>query len=113
MHEMKGQSTSGAWTSSALPQYYFLVLGFKVGTLSCHQMPLTNRWARRPAQLLDVTAVNLPSLTTVQEVSEDNGTAYIQMVGHVVVKLSTLMCMSLPKCLPCQVQPNLHTNGTL
>ena len=70
-------------------------------------MPLTNRWARRSAQLLDVTAVNLPSLTTVQEVSEDNGTAYLQMVGHVVVKLSTLMYMSLPSaCLARFSQPS-------
>lgn len=70
-------------------------------------MPLTNRWALRSAQLLDVTAVNLPSLTTVQEVSEDNGTTYLQMVEHVVVKLSTLMYISLPSaCLARFSQPS-------
>ena len=76
-------------------------------------MPLTNRWARRSAQLLDVTAVKLPSLTTVQEVSEDNGTAYLQMVGHVVVNLSTLIYMSLPNACLARFSQNLHTNGTL
>lgn len=73
-------------------------------------MPLTNRWARRSAQLLDVTAVNLPSLTIVQEVSEDNATAYLQMVGHAVVKLSTLMYMSLPSaCLARLSQTSIQT----
>lgn len=73
-------------------------------------MPLTNRWARRSAQLLDVTAVKLPSLTTVQEVSEDNGTAYLQMVGHVVVNLSTLIYTSLPiVCLARFSQTSIQT----
>ena len=69
---------------------YFLVLGFKVGDI----VPPSD------VQLFDVTVVNLSSLTTIQEESEDNGTAYLQMEGHVVVKLNTLMYMSLPSaCL--------------
>ena len=72
-----------------------------MGTLSRHQLD---------AQLFDVTVVNLPSLTTIQEESEDNGTAYLQMEGHVVVKLNTLMYMSLPSvCLARFSQTSIQT----
>ena len=79
---------------------YFLVLGFKVGDI----VPPSD------AQLFDVTVVNLSSLTTIQEESEDNGTAYLQMEGHVVVKLNTLMYMSLPSaCLARFSQTSIQT----